>query len=335
MQKINTLVAAFLSAGSFAAIASASLPVLNLDPQITVSGLSSGAYMAGQYHQAHAEQVKGVALIAGGPVYCAQNSLGLALEHCFNKETSAPDLKTIEDYLQSARSTGELAPLTAMQDDKVWILNGSKDTTVYPQLGQLLFTQYSKWLKPENMAYISDKPFAHTFPTDNTALAACDTSSSPFLANCQYDAAGALLRHLLGHLNAKAASSSGTMLTLDQHQLSTAAKDTLSQHGYLYVPASCAKGESCHLHLSLHGCKQNYDAVGDAFIRNTGLNQYADSNNLVVFYPQTTASSINPFNPNACWDWWGYTGDNYATRSGKQIQALHQLTTAIQGNQAQ
>lgn len=335
MQRINTLVTAFLSATSFAALAQAPLPALNLDPQITVSGLSSGAYMAGQFHQAHAEQIKGVALLAGGPVYCAQNSLGLALEHCFNKETSAPDLKTIDDYLQSTRSAGELAPLSALQNDKVWILNGTKDATVYPKLGQLLSTQYRQWLKPENVAFISDKPFAHTFPTDNAELGACDTSTAPFLANCQYDAAGAFLSHLLGSVKARVTAAAGTMLTVNQHQLSAAAKETLSQEGYLYVPASCAQGEPCQLHLSLHGCKQNYAAVGDAYIRNSGLNQYADSNNLVVFYPQTTASSINPFNPNACWDWWGYSGDNYATRSGKQIQALHQLTTAILGSKAQ
>ena len=69
-------------------LCAAELPPLKLDTNITLSGLSSGAYMAGQYHLAFAENVDGVAMIAAGPVYCAQNSLGLALEHCFNKDST-------------------------------------------------------------------------------------------------------------------------------------------------------------------------------------------------------------------------------------------------------
>lgn len=94
-----SLSAILLSSGLLSAsagiTAAESLPKLNLNGPDTVSGLSSGAYMAGQYHLAFAEQIKGAALIAAGPVYCAQNSLGLALEHCFNKASSAPDMTAI------------------------------------------------------------------------------------------------------------------------------------------------------------------------------------------------------------------------------------------------
>ena len=302
---------------------------LNLDKTITVSGLSSGAYMAGQYHQAFATEVKGVAMLAAGPVYCAQNSLGLVLEHCFNKDTSAPDLAAIEQYLLSARSSGKLAPLSAQADDKVWILNGTLDKTVQPKLGAMLYQQYQQWVKPQNITFISDKAFAHTFPTDQTNFGACSLSEAPFLANCQYDAAAELLSHLLGKLKPKTETTTGELIELNQHQLSAQAADTLAKTGYLYVPKSCAAGEPCQLHVSFHGCKQNADNVGNAYTTGTGLNNYADTNNIVVLYPQTQASSINPFNPNACWDWWGYTGADYATNKGPQLQAVHQLVQAL------
>lgn len=317
------------SAISLPVSAAETLPPLKLDATITLSGLSSGAYMAGQYHLAFAEQVSGVAMLAGGPVYCAQNSLGLALEHCFNKASSSPDMSAINQYIAAQRTAGKLAPVSALKDDKVWIFHGSKDTTVYPGLAGVLKQQYQQWVDTNNIALITDKAFGHTFPTDNTALGSCDVSEAPFLASCNYDAAGELLKHLLGGVKAKTATSSGQLITINQHQLAAAAKDTLAETGYLYVPQSCASGDSCRLHVSFHGCKQNANSVGQAYVNGTGLNNYADSNNIVVLYPQTTASSINPFNPNACWDWWGYTGADYATKDGMQLKAVHQLVQAL------
>jgi poly(3-hydroxybutyrate) depolymerase len=308
------------------------VPKLTLQPTITLSGLSSGAYMAGQYHLAFAEQVDGVAMLAAGPVYCAQNSLGLALEHCFNKASSAPDMAAINSYIKQQQNSGKLAPVTALQQDKVWIFHGSKDATVYPGLAVTLQQQYQQWLAEPNIALINDKAFGHTFPTDRTDLGNCDLSEPPFLASCAYDAAGELLTFLLGKQHAKSRRAAGQLLKLDQHQLSEAAQNTLAQTGYLYVPKSCADGESCRLHVSFHGCKQNADSIGDAFVTGTGLNQYADTNRLVVFYPQTRASNINPFNPNACWDWWGYTAPDYATRSGAQLSAVQQMVNTLLTN---
>jgi len=42
-----------------------------------------------------------------------------------------------------------------------------------------------------------------------------------------------------------------------------------------------------------------------------------------VLYPQA-AASYSPFlfNPRGCWDWWGYSGAEYATREGAQIRAV-------------
>ena len=43
-----------------------------------------------------------------------------------------------------------------------------------------------------------------------------------------------------------------------------------------------------------------------------GYNRWADGNRLIVLYPQARASwSFLAFNPRGCWDWWGYTGEDY------------------------
>lgn len=299
-----------------------SLINLKLEPQITVSGLSSGGYMAAQYHLAHAEQVSGVAILAAGPIYCAQNSLSTALSHCFNQADSQPDLAAIQHYLKQQQQKGNLASDQQLQHDKVWILNGSKDTTVLPKLGFLLAQQYLQFVNEGNIKYIADNAFGHTFPTDRPNLGSCDTSESPFIASCNYDAAGSFLNYLLGSIKPKAAKTSGNLVNLNQHQLSASAKNSLAETGYVYIPQRCAAGESCRLHVSFHGCKQNAQFVDQTYVTSTDLNNYADTNNLVVFYPQTTKSM---FNPNACWDWWGYSGEHYATREGVQISAVNEL----------
>jgi hypothetical protein len=49
------------------------LPKLGLAlAQTSVSGLSSGAYMAGQIEIAHSKDIVGAGIVAGGPFACAE-----------------------------------------------------------------------------------------------------------------------------------------------------------------------------------------------------------------------------------------------------------------------
>jgi len=53
--------------------ASEQLPALGADiAETSVSGLSSGAYMAGQIEVAHSSQIVGAGIVAGGPFACAE-----------------------------------------------------------------------------------------------------------------------------------------------------------------------------------------------------------------------------------------------------------------------
>src|SRR5690606_13017004 len=52
------------------------LPTLQLDvDRVSVSGISSGAYMAHQAHLAFSSTIDGAALVAGGPYGCARGDL--------------------------------------------------------------------------------------------------------------------------------------------------------------------------------------------------------------------------------------------------------------------
>jgi poly(3-hydroxybutyrate) depolymerase len=104
----------------------------------------------------------------------------------------------------------------------------------------------------------------------------------------------------------------------------------MADTGYAYVPRACAAGR-CRVHVAFHGCRQSVESVGDAFVRHAGYNRWADLNAMIVLYPQTTSRSVwwpgagFVFNPQGCWDWWGYTGPDYHTKSGRQIQAVRSM----------
>ena len=72
------------------------LPGLGIDVgETSVSGLSAGAYMAGQLQVAHSKQIVGAGIVAGGPFGCAESqansflpsiaqNLSQAFEDCLN-----------------------------------------------------------------------------------------------------------------------------------------------------------------------------------------------------------------------------------------------------------
>ena len=47
----------------------------------------------------------------------------------------------------------------------------------------------------------------------------------------------------------------------------------------------------CKLHVALHGCVQQKEKIGNIYAANSGYNQVADLNDIVIIYPQAKASS--------------------------------------------
>lgn len=143
-----------------------------------------------------------------------------------------------------------------------------------------------------------------------------------------------MLTHLYGELDAPSDASEDHLIAIEQHVWVEEAGGSLAESGFAYVPVSCQQGESCQVHVSFHGCNQfvGADGVDKQYVLKAGFNRWAESNHLVVLYPQTQASNISPFNPQGCWDWWGYTGADYATREGVQLKAVKALVMKLAGD---
>lgn len=303
---------------------------LQLDLEhISVSGLSSGGYMANQFHIAHSDWVNKVGIIAGGPYFCAQGSIKTALEHCVNKMANPIELDSLNKQATSYAAEKKISPLSELKNSKVWLFHGQKDNKVMPEVSQALYQQYLGWVGKDQVNYVSDIAASHLFPTLDYG-SDCQESVSPYIGNCQYDAAGAMLGFLFNELAPRVAQPQGKVIELDQQKLAGQTADTLADKGYAYIPQTCALGETCSLHISFHGCNQNVQSIQQQYVEHSGLNNWADSNHMVVLYPQTKNSTFLPLNPQGCWDWWGYADENYATQEGKQIQAVKQLANALQ-----
>ena len=297
--------------------AQTSAPLLNIDSdRVTVSGLSAGGQMAHQLHIAYSDIFSGAGIIAGGPFGCAKGSLATAFARCVSTTGGdLPPAEFIED-IRSAEQEGMVAATQNLQDDRVWLFHGSLDQAVAEGLSDTLEGLYAAFIPEENIAYVKDVPAAHNFPANGRGHA-CDASEAPFVGDCAFDAAGNLLQQLYQGLKAPEPGADPALIEV---ALAGAADAGLKGSAYLYVPDACVEDKgSCALHLVLHGCAQSSEQVGTAFMEQSGYLPWAESNNIVLAFPQVVPSAVNPL---GCWDWWGYTGSNYRWRNGPQMKVL-------------
>ena len=315
--------AALLSGAAFAAV---NLPALKIDAtQTTVSGLSSGGFMAVQLHVAYSATFKkGAGVVAGGPFYCAEGSIVNATGRCMASPAGIPTSSLVTTTNNWA-TQGSIDPVANLQASKVYLFSGSIDSVVKTGVMDALKTYYNSFVPAANVVYKKDIAAEHAMITDDYGNG-CSTKGSPYISDCNFDLAGAMLQHLYGALNARnnATLPAGNFVEFNQSQFIS--NHGMAPTGWAYIPAACAAGgtATCKLHVALHGCQQNVTLVQQQWVRNTGYNRWADSNNIVVLYPQTSTQATN-----SCWDWWGYDSANYSRKSGPQMTAIKAMVDQV------
>lgn len=342
-----------LSVGSLAA--PPPLPALNIDIRETsVSGISSGGFMSAQLQVAHSSIIKGAGIVAGGPYHCSQDDVVTATTRC--SCTGEPLLAcrvdahsaAVPELVRNTRSffeRGLIDDPAHIAHQRVATISGGKDPLVPAPITAQLHEYYREMgLPSQNLKAVTLEQAGHTMPTTGYG-GQCSATAEPFIGKCGFDSAATMLGWIYGPDSAAARSDDkprGRFIQFDQQPYipkggfsSFLWGSGLDQTGWLYVPERCADGAACRLHVALHGCKQGQSYLplqpppdgglyyGTTFVRNTGYDRWADSNDLVVLFPQ--AVSIPGRNPNGCWDWWGYTDGHYADREGVQIRAIRAM----------
>ncbi|KAL9045079.1 MAG: hypothetical protein Q9214_001836 [Letrouitia sp. 1 TL-2023] len=289
----------------------------NVDPEsVSVSGLSAGGFMAAQLGIAYSDLFKsGFGVFAGGPFDCARNQAYFSCMYNGFPSIAEPvaNMKTW--------SGKQIASTSNLAARKIYLWVGAADFTVGPNVMAQLKAQLANFDNSANATFVITNGASHTFPTDfdSTGDSACSMSWSPYISNCKYDGAGAMLKWIYGNLNARNTGTASGM-TVPYAQTGSYGAAGLDTTGYLYVPKACVAGSStvCKLHVAMHGCLQSYSQIGNKFITNTGYALWADSNNIMVLFPQaivdyrmhTIWSGLESPNPLGCFDWVGWYGTN-------------------------
>lgn len=320
----------------------------------SISGISSGGYMAVQFATAWSSVIKGVGIVAGGPFWCVRadasdfitgylGPIWRATGSCM-KGTS--DLKSA-DFAAKAdakAASRDIDPLDNLKRQRIYLFHGDNDALIAKAVTDATAEFYRHYLDDTNrgnLFYQTAIDSGHALVVSDDAqtgdLNACNANDSPYIERCGYDQAGVILQHIYGALNPpNRGQLKGALKQFDQSPYTRPrAPDALSlgEAGHVFVPDDCARGEACRVHIALHGCKQDVSKVGRRFVEKAGYNAWADTNSIIVLYPQARSSWYRPYNPQGCWDWWGYVDytDNYVTKSGAQIAAIKAMLDSVTG----
>jgi Esterase PHB depolymerase len=271
----------------------------------------------------------------------------------FGLRPSPPRPEDSNALVRTAANKGVIDDPSNLADDRVWLFHGHEDDIVpvtvmetlrdvYGSLGIRAPNLQADWNTPEPPTTeqqprrrLADHGLPVVRFTGQSAFPVrqCQQHAPPFVIECGFEAAEALLRHL--HPGSFRAPSDdphrdGTLIAFDQTEFFASRDDVIGMHrvGFAYLPKRCSE-EECRLHVAFHGCQQDVDSVHDDFIRDGGYNRWAATNNIVVLYPQVSRSAANP---NRCWDFWGYTDrSSYYGQSGPQMQAVKAMVDRLLG----
>lgn len=322
------------------------LPALGANINATsVSGLSSGAFMTSQLYIAYSDIMVGAGVIAGGPYYCsaswaANTYLQNAEGACMHPLTasSGPNTRFLVDKTKSFAKARLIDKVDNLKDDRIYLFSGSNDQTVTTNvMNQTRQYFLDLDVKNENIHYNKKVDAGHAIITDNKSDVKCSNTEAPYINNCGFEQSHRILNHIYPGLKPAATALEGEIIAFSQKEFIKSNATSMSDTGYLYVPKACSSNTDCKIHVVFHGCEQGATVIGDDYYAKTGYNEVADSNNIIVLYPQVNKSSLSPFNPKGCWDFWGYsspgsTKPDFYTKDAPQVSAIYRMINRLASN---
>ncbi|MGW1915767.1 extracellular catalytic domain type 2 short-chain-length polyhydroxyalkanoate depolymerase [Streptomyces sp. NPDC002076] len=319
--------AALATLGLSAPAEAAAPPLPDLDITGTyVTGVSSGGFMATQLQVAYSGTFDGAGIVAAGPYDCGQGKV-VDLVTC----DLGLGVGQLEQQATDWAAEGRIDPVSNLAGKPVYTYHGYLDPVVNPLVSRAGVDFYEHF--GAHVTYHNWDPAGHSWPTPD-GVVPCALTLPPFLNNCHDDPQREMLTTWLGTVNPRnTGTPQGSLTHFDQNAYvpgGSARAVSMDDTGQLYVPPNCAQGAPCKLVVALHGCLSAQQLLGTAFAERGNLDTYADTNDLVVLYPQAV-SGVWPLNPQGCWDWFGYTGSDFAVRSASQMTAIVGMVHALGG----
>lgn len=330
MTRATAFLASALMAVSVSASGAGHLPALQGNAKaVSVSGISAGAFMATQLQIAFSSSLVGVGSIAGGPWNCSEGNSITAQTTCMFM-TSQVEPRSLVNELKRVASKNQVDDLANLKNARVYLYNSPTDQVVRDPMNAKTKAFYSAFVDSANIKTETSIESAHGFPTLDYGND-CGTMAPPYMNNCKFDAAGELLKHIYNSRQlTRVKANRASLVKFDQREFGADDSIQMADAGYIYIPDACrAPRANCAVHVALHGCIQAIEQVQDTFAVHAGYNEWAEGSNIIVLYPQAKSG---PGNPNACFDWFGYTGSDYATRNGVQMKAIKAMIDRVLGS---
>ena len=189
-----------LGAPSGPVTAAEALPQLEVELDATsVSGLSAGAYMAGQIELAHSKDIVGAGIVAGGPFACAETAssrlfpywpvvlwqnASQASNECMQVGWGAPDADALAQRAKELAQDGKIDPLSGLADDKVYLFSGNEDKTVLHPVVEAAKRFYEAAGVPSGNLRLLEEKGGHAFETEREGTA-CGLSETPLCQRLQ------------------------------------------------------------------------------------------------------------------------------------------------------
>jgi hypothetical protein len=287
---------------------------------VTVSGISSGGFMAAQLGVIYSDEISGVGTVAGGFYGCASdhfeqmhqlaesnfmNDKALFLLNTFNPIhravnicMKAPTLAIVNsDRAEAFADQKLIADTKNIKNQKVYIYQGQGDKVVSPKMQKQLKDFYLKMSVPEKNIQLSTSKGGHNFPTDQKNLNACSEQGVPYISSCNKNVAGEILNFLVSPKLVRTKADIRNMHVISQKQDSR--PDSISEYGYLVSSQKCLDNPAkCNLHVALHGCEMN-DSFSSAFDKKFQQTMLLDAGFMMtgIYKMRSSLDLFSPFSP--------------------------------------
>src|SRR4030081_3117616 len=233
----------------------------------SISGISSGAFMAVQFATAWSSVIKGVGVVAGGPYWCAKadaddfmNGYTLPIMNATGPCMSGPPTELGSSFAKAdAKSAfGDIDSLQFVSRQKIYVFHGYNDAVVAKSVTDAAADFYRHYLGEANrgnLFYQTTIGAGHSLVVaqdpPKAGLNDCAANAVPYIDQCGYDQAGIILQHIYGALNApNRGPLTGALWQFDQ-SVYTKPHDpgalSLGNSGYVFVPRECEDGAACRV----------------------------------------------------------------------------------------
>jgi len=216
-------------------------------------------------------------------------------------------------YVLDAAAVHEVDSLESLSKLRSYLFVGAKDPALEAMRLNAKFFESFAAESEKQVLFHDHVPVGHVVPT----LA----HNGSGIQESGYDGPGHCLRHIYENLTEPVSANPSGWRTLDQHLLGPWNVTGALAKGWMYLPTRCEQGHRCKLHVFLHGCSSVATKMEHA-----GFNSWAEANDIVILYPQ-----MDPSVAVGCWDAYGWSGSNYATKKGIHMAGVMRLIRYVAG----